>query len=167
MKNLLSKITLIIAIIFYCSFLLPTKILYAYYDADNKAMIDFVYNLQALIIENNEAGLCVYGYDDIVASLIERYKDIKVIDSSNIKNAKHFCKLIYIGEDREKYIKSFIWELNKQKIVTISFIENFLEYDGMIYMKIGRRRIELLLNHQLVKDLNIKFNPIIFNIINN
>jgi hypothetical protein len=162
----LSKILLILITINILLFNKASATISGNFDESGyKTLADFIYNIQKFV-DSPEGIVCVYGNDDVAISITSRYSEVLTLRDNDLNNLKK-CKLIYIAEDRERFLRSFMGEINSQKIASISFLNNFLDNDGTFYVQITRSgKMKLLLNPH-IKSLGIKINPLILNLINN
>src|SRR5690606_28944467 len=135
----------------------------------SNAVRDFIYNFQEFVASKKKGVLCLYGYDEVIVNIRERYKDKNILDVENdkIENLGDDCKIVYISRNKGQHAQSVIDKLNKQDVMSISFVENFIEYGGTIYMTPVRRGIGLVLNYEKIKDLKIQINPVLYNIVIN
>jgi hypothetical protein len=137
-------------------------------DSDGYRLASFISNFHKNIA-TPKGKICLYGYDDVIATLQDKMPDqVVVIDDVKNKAIGQKCNLAYIGSNKEKYMSSAIKDFGEYGVSTIGYLDGFLEKSGTFLLQEGRRgSIELTLNHKMVKTLAIKLNPLIFNIINN
>ena len=127
---------------------------------DAQILADFVYDFSSLIIDDRL--VCSYGYGDIAVSLADNIRNVRTLSENDLSKANKYCKLIYIGLDKEKYISRVIRKISKTGIPTISFIEDFDE-KGTFYIEIGRYgNIVLVFDKEIISSLGVEFSNEIF-----
>ena len=132
-------------------------------DSFYRAVASFVYGLPKLV-ENEQGGLCVYGYDQVVIAIEEKYKDVIFFrneDQLSTGFSKNSCKVIYISRNKYNNNTLAIKLANEAKVVSIGTDDNFVEKGGMILVQIGRRNVELIIHHKNIKEFKTKFDPLL------
>lgn len=125
----------------------------------SKAFAEFIQvlysNTQAA---NKGSHLCVYGNDD-VSSRIEA-KNVSMVfldDNVHSKNNRYKeCRIIYVAKDKEKFVKSFIDVFNKSGALTLAVFDSFVNNGGMLFIDLGRRDFELVVNAKAFKASGIR-----------
>lgn len=162
MKKLLFVTSLILALSYNTAFARGIS------DSDGYRIAAFISTFHKNIA-TPKGKICLYGYDDIIATLQDKMpSQVIAIDDAKNQTIGKNCNLAYIGSNKEKYMAASIKEFSEYGVSTIGYLDGFLEKSGTFLLQEGRRgSIELTLNHTMVKNLTIKLNPLIFNIVNN
>ena len=136
-----------------------------YFLQNNIAFAENKYNVEiaklVLNIASSSKGvkgdiICVYGNDLIAEMLVGiSNKAINVNkDSSLSKNDR--CKLIYFGLDRTRTIRNDLEKFADKQTLTISLIEGFVDFGGIIELQTGRKNPEIITNSALLVKKNIQ-----------
>lgn len=107
---------------------------------------------------NKGSSICVYGNDDISLRLQSQEKTIVTLDSNIVskKNRYSDCRIIYVAKDSEKFVKSFIETFNRSGALTVAAFGSFTNDGGMVFVDLGRRDFELIVNSQAFKGSGAK-----------
>jgi thioredoxin-related protein len=128
-----------------------------------KSIANFVYNMPKMMRLSNR-NICVYGYDQVAVSLKEKHEDIIFFKNNSDLSKANFsaqkCQIFYISKNKNAESKA-IELANKYKIISVGIDEDFIEKDGTILIQMGRRSFELSINHETMKALNIKLDPVL------
>lgn len=135
-------------------------------DDENKAIAKFIYGLPKFV-GDKKGNLCAYGYDQTIAEFKENFKDITFLknddDLSAGRLAQKNCSVVYVGMNRYTSIKY----LSNSRVVSVGTDESFISKGGMMVVQMGRRSFELIVNYGAIKELQIKFDPLIEGLIVN
>ncbi len=162
----IKKLILILFFVFSLS-LKPQDVLAANNASFYKSIASFVHNFPKMI-KNRDGVLCVYGYDQVSVIIEEKYSNNTVFfkddkDLNNLKNKN--CKLLYISKNHDKALSQIMEAVNRFKVVSIGLDDHFIENGGTILVQIGRRNFELIMNYRKVKEYEIRFDPVVSNLL--
>ena len=138
-------------------------------DISYPALASFVYNFSKWV-KDQQGGLCVYGYDQVVVAIEEKYKDVILLkneDQLSASASKHLCKVLYVSKNKETNLSSVIKIANENKIISMSIEDDFVERGGTILVQVGRRGFELIVHHKNIIEFKTKFDPIVTSLVVN
>jgi len=125
---------------------------------------EFIYDFPRMIKSGGAGEFCAYGYDQVTVAIIEKHREAIIITNENdlISDlSKKRCKVLYVSEDQCKKSSLAIRFANEANIVSLGIEDSFLEKGGAIMIKMGRRGIELEVNHKSMEKLKINLDPAI------
>jgi hypothetical protein len=131
-------------------------------------LAEFVYNIPALTSSINRT-LCAYGYDHLTVILDERHGDLFYIkDKKQLAQIKkESCNVLYVAKDKERLMTNIVKVTNANQIITVGIFDNFVDEGGLILTQMGRRNLEVTINHKKIKAFGVKLNPMLSNLIIN
>lgn len=162
----LTKKFLIFSIAF--TYLINTTIGFAFnYDYDEYGLYsEFIFSLSQNLNGMKNGKFCVFGNDQISKSILLSYNHVIEV-SEDLKNIE-LCNIVYVASNKQKTFKFIGKKFIENKIVTIANYNGFsLDENSMIEIQLGRRNFELLVNRKNLKANNIRFSPIISNLVIN
>lgn len=110
-------------------------------------------------------NLCVFGDDDISSQLLARSKTINLTEATAKKVRDKDCRLVYVAKNKERFVKSFIDDINKSGVATVATFDSFTNNGGMISVDVGRRDFELTVNVGVLKKSGVKLDSSITGLI--
>ena len=143
----------------------------------DKMVASFVFNLVDYIrwpadVRKKVVNICSYGDDDVANNIsnldpngtnsVNRLYTDKVVTKKyeSIESIEN-CDLLYISEDKERFLRKVVAKANKNKIFTVSKIKNFVEYGGALEVKIARNRVKVKLDEKSLKKTGVKLSPVL------
>ncbi|GDX36676.1 hypothetical protein LBMAG18_11870 [Alphaproteobacteria bacterium] len=162
----LTKKFLIFSIAF--TYLINPTIGFAFnYDYDEYGLYsEFIFSLSQNLNGMKNGKFCVFGNDQISKSILLSYNHVIEV-SEDLKNIE-LCNIVYVASNKQKTFKFIGKKFIENKIVTIANYNGFsLDENSMIEIQLGRRNFELLVNRKNLKANNIRFSPIISNLVIN
>lgn len=134
-------------------------------DADKRLKAAMMIQLPKFISwpehNQNKLGICVLGrnpfgqyLDDFANQQTQFQFDVHYL--ANVQDVKQQCQLVFIDESKMPSLEFIVSELNKQSILTVSDIESFADYGGMLHLYIQNAKLSLFVNIDKVKKSDIK-----------
>ncbi len=112
------------------------------------------------------SSMCVYGDDDVSIRIATVFKNAITIEDGSKKIYRE-CRIIYVARNKERFVKSFIANLNQSSALTVATFESFSGNGGMMFIDVGRRDFELTVNSQTFKASGVKLDSSIMALIIN
>lgn len=143
---------------------------------NNVAFAENKYNIATVkvieeIAEASKNGrgkvICVYGSDRVAELLISNNSNVISFSNKTDFDKVENCKLIYFGLDRTRTIRTDLDKFQRQQIVTISTIEDFIDIGGIVELQSGRKKLEVIINSHLLAKKNIQLNKLFFEYVDN
>jgi hypothetical protein len=143
---------------------------------NNVAFAENKYNLAIVkvieeIAEASKGGrgkvICVYGSDRVAELLIGNNSNVISFSNKTDFDKANNCKLIYFGLDRTRTIRTDLDKFQRQQIVTISTIEDFIDIGGIVELQSGRKKLDVVINSRLLAKKNIQLNQLLFEYVDN
>lgn len=117
-------------------------------------------------IKTSGNEICVFGNDELVSVMAGR-KFYVIKPNFLIAEVNRRCKIIYFALDRSRTIRKDIELFKDSNAVTVSLIEDFIEYGGMILMQMGRKKAEIIIENDVINKKEIKLDSSITEFIAN
>jgi len=130
------------------------------------AFAQFVQELIRTTQMPKKGSICILGKDEVSKIMIQN-KDNDIVELDKQPELYSSCKAVYISRDKAKGVRIEIKKFHKEKIMTISTIEGFANFGGMVQVQIGRRSLELIVNPKEIKAAGIKLGAIYLSLIIN
>ena len=170
MKRYKALLTIILQIISIQIYILNAN---AYENDLSRAFADFIMSIYSNTQTTNKANsICIYGSDDISAQIVATNDRINIITFND--NGKSFntkdCRIIYIAKSKEKFVKFFISNLAQSpngSALTIAVFDSFISNGGTMFIDVGRRGFEPIINLKVFKASGIRLDSSITNLIVN
>lgn len=135
-------------------------------DSFYNAAASFVYSFPKLII-NRTGPLCVYGYDQVVVAIEEKYIN-NIIMFKSVGDLQNFaqknCKVLYVSKG-DRGSKLAIATADKNNVASIGVYSDFMSDGGTVFLQAGRRNFELTIDQNKVKAYDIKFSPVVLGLV--
>ena len=87
--------------------------------------------------------------------------------SHNLEESRRKCRAIYVSAENATNLKVYLDGMAKEKILTISTFEQFVDNGGMIQVGMGRRDFELIVDVKSLHAAQIKLDTLSANLIIN
>ncbi len=129
------------------------------------AYANFIQNLVTKSTVTKKGAFCIFGHDAVARSLAGGAGNVVIRDDG--ADAYRKCRAVYISVESIANLKSRLGEMMKDKILTISTFEEFVENGGMIQVGMGRRDFELTVDVKLLYAAQIKLDTLSTNLIVN
>lgn len=141
---------------------------YADDDINYRMLAGFVYSFPNLI-QNHSGKVCVFGYDQMTVALADQDKSIVSFNSEEdlVNLKKDNCAVLYIARDKSRSLRLLTKYTDPNQVVTVGLFDSFVDEGGIILIQMGRRNIELTVNHDKIKALGVKFDPLLSGLIVN
>lgn len=126
-----------------------------------------------LIYQNTESAnmsdkFCVFGYDDVsirFSSIIDKKQLIFLPEDLDENKSYSQCRVIYYAKSKMRVTKYSMNILNKSKSLTVAIFNDFVSDGGMIFVDVGRRNFELIVNSDIFKKSKVRLDSSITGLI--
>ena len=129
------------------------------------AYANLIHNLVSKSSIGKKGALCVFGNDSVAKSLRRSSESVAV--SQNLEESRRKCRAIYVSAENATNLKVYLDGMAKEKILTISTFEQFVDNGGMIQVGMGRRDFELIVDVKSLHAAQIKLDTLSANLIIN
>ena len=129
------------------------------------AYANLIHNLVSKSSISRKGALCVFGNDSVAKSLRRSSENVAV--SHNLEESRRKCRAIYVSAENATNLKVYLDGMAKEKILTISTFEQFVDNGGMIQVGMGRRDFELIVDVKSLHAAQIKLDTLSANLIIN
>jgi len=122
----------------------------------------FIYWPESVEDTSESFNICIIGnspFGEILDSLSSKKiknKRIKIAYSEN-HNKDNQCKIVYISQDKADSYNEILESINNEVVLTVSDIEGFCQFGGMIEFKRVKNKIKFEINVGQSLKSNIKY----------